>query len=591
MKTNRLIWAATLLAAVLITVIACRKGVDSSSGPKTPPDEQVEASLEGRVLDENGFPVKEAAVTSGSATTTTDIDGVFRFTNIRLSTRFGFVKVTKPGYFTGSRSILTNAHSQNFVEIHLLPRELKGSFTAASGGAITVEGGNTVSFGAGAVMNAGNGAVYSGNVHVYATYLDPTASDLPGKMPGDLRGIRASGQETGLQSFGMMAVDLEGDGGEKLQLAAGKTATVRIAIPASLQSTAPANIPLWHFDDSTGKWIEEGTSVRQGNYYVGQVGHFSFWNWDLAMALVGIKARVVDQHGNPLVYKIVQLSSPAYGTREGVTDTSGFLQGWLPKDQTFVLKVLDGCRNVLHTQNVGPTVGDLDLGTLSVTLNTAPLTLSGTVVNCFGKPVVNGHVIAMIEGLPFHAAVTNGSFTMNVSRCSSAQTKAMLTAIDFDADQQGSAVPVYVGTGVADAGELSACGQVLDQYITFTLKGLDFYLMSPRDTVLVSPSYELPQYGTITDIEMLSRRIRPVVNAILMLSELHGTGDVTVAEIDLVAMNGVYYSEGTPACTITRYGGIGEYIEGTFSGMVKPQGVTNAEPVPVTGSFRIKRVY
>jgi len=590
MKTNRLILAATLLAAALITVMACRKDAGSSSGSKTPPDEQVEASLEGRVLDENGFPVKEAAVTSGSATTTTDIDGIFRFTNIPLSTRFGFVKVTKQGYFTGSRSILTNAHSQNFVEIHLLPRELKGSFTAASGGSITVEGGNTVSFGAGAVMNAGNGVAYSGNVHVYATYLDPTAADLPGKMPGDLRGIRGSGEETGLQSFGMMAVELEGDGGEKLQLAAGKTATVRIALPASLQSTAPASIPLWHFDDSTGKWIEEGTAVRQGNYYVGQVAHFTFWNCDQPLALVGFKARVMDQQGNPLIYKFVQFSSPKYGTREGVTDTAGFVQGWLPKDEAFVLKVLDGCRNVLYTQNVGPSAGDLDLGTLSVTLNTAPLTLSGKVVNCFGKPVANGHVIAMIEGLPFHATVTDGSFTMNVSRCSSTQTKAMLTAIDFDADQQGSAVPLYVGAGTADAGELSACGQVLDQYITFNLKGLDFYLMSPRDTVLVTPPYELSQYGTITDIEMLSRRIRPPVNAILMLSELHGTGDVTMAEMDFVALNGVYYAEGT-SCTVTTYGGIGQYIEGTFSGMVKQQNTANAEPVPVTGSFRIKRVY
>lgn len=64
-----------------------------------------------------------------------------------------------------------------------------------------------------------------------------------------------------------------------------------------------------------------------------------------------------------------------------------------------------------------------------------------------------------------------------------------------------------------------------------------------------------------------------------------------MAEIDIVAMNGIYYSDGNPACTITRYGGIGEYIEGTFSGMVKPQNVANAESVPVTGSFRIKRVY
>jgi hypothetical protein len=61
--------------------------------------------------------------------------------------------------------------------------------------------------------------------------------------------------------------------------------------------------------------------------------------------------------------------------------------------------------------------------------------------------------------------------------------------------------------------------------------------------------------------------------------------------IDRIALNGICYREGDPACNIAAYGATGGYIEGTFNGMVKLQHIANAEPVPVTGSFRIKRFY
>lgn len=43
-----------------------------------------------------------------------------------------------------------------------------------------------------------------------------------------------------LKSFGMMAVELESPSGEKLQIAKDNTAKLTIAIPASLQSSAPS---------------------------------------------------------------------------------------------------------------------------------------------------------------------------------------------------------------------------------------------------------------------------------------------------------------------------------------------------------------
>src|ERR1700742_2255235 len=118
-------------------------------------------------------------------------------------------------------------------------------------------------------------------------------------MPGDLRGIGSDGNETALQSFGMMDVEMVDDAGNKLQIASGQQASLTFSIPDTLLSLAPATIPLWYFNDSSGRWIQQGSAVKQGNTYVGQVGHFTYWNCDAPMGTVNFKVHVIDQFGNP----------------------------------------------------------------------------------------------------------------------------------------------------------------------------------------------------------------------------------------------------------------------------------------------------
>ena len=90
----------TLLAAVAITWHSCQKSDSLPTPPKTDPlKETVTASINGRVLDENNKPVKDALVKSGSSTTNTDINGVFRFSNIQLRKNAGFVQVEKNWLF------------------------------------------------------------------------------------------------------------------------------------------------------------------------------------------------------------------------------------------------------------------------------------------------------------------------------------------------------------------------------------------------------------------------------------------------------------------------------------------------------------
>ena len=581
MKKTLFTLCLTLLVASLIVFIACSKNSGSNTGSTNsnniPPDQMVTASLQGRVVDESGLPVQGAAVSSGTATTTTDVNGVFTFTSINMSSRFGYVKVVKQGYFTGSRSIITNPAASNYVSIQLMPRTATGTFPAATGGKIVVQTGDTAAFSGSSVVNAATNAAYTGTVHVFTTYLDPTDPNLYKYMPGDLRGIGTDGNETALQSFGMMLVELEDDAGNKLQIASGQQATLSWAIPASLQATAPATIPLWYFNDSTGKWIQQGTAIRQGNSYTGQVSHFSYWNCDAPVGTVNFKVHLKDQHGNPLAYTYVLFQSQTLGTRGGYTDSSGFAQGMIPKGLSLVMQVVSPCGSLLGGVNVGPALTDQDLGTVTVTIDHAELTLTGTVVDCNNTAVDSGFVNATVDGLNYRASVSKGVFTLPVSRCFISTVSVQLLAMDLSTGQQSPVATVSADTGTVNAGQLTACsGSIPAQYVNFTLASVPYALATPNNTV----GYNFDSYSSFSNISGQSSSTLIDIR----ISQLTATGTYTNDSIYISAPTGYY--TGLATSTITAFGPIDAYIQGTFTGLVATYG---GQPQTVSGNFYVQR--
>ncbi len=586
MRNYRLTLIFILLAAVSAAIYSCNKYKDDTVPPsgELPEDKTVTASVQGRVLDENGLPVQGAAVTSGTASTTTDENGVFQFNDISMSSRFGYVKVVKQGYFTGSRSILTAAASSNFISITLIPRTSKGTFSASSGGNVVVETGDTVAFDASSVVNAATNAPYTGTVHVYAAYLDPSGKDRAEHMPGDLRGIDTSGKETMLQSFGMMVVELQGDGGEKLQIAAGKQAYISMKIPDVLKATAPAVIPLWYFNDTTGRWIEQGMASRQGDQYCGHTSHFTWWNFDAPTGAVNLKLRLKDQHGNPLTYMRVQLTSPTYGTTSGYTDATGFVSGLIPKGQMLKLEVISNCGNVLSGANVGPALADQDLGTITVSSDIGSLTLSGKVVDCSGTAVDSGFVGVVVDGLNYRGAVRKGAFSVSVTRCVVSTTTVKLVAGDYKTLQQGSITSLSADTGNTDAGQLTACGTVFDQFISITVDGKTYMVSAPPDSVnyYVSGTYSYfwATFKNGSAGNMIGFRI----------NSLSGTGPYSTGRLYLNTPNRAFYQgNNNVQCTVSQFGNINEFITGTLSGTVVDSSNQAWPSYPMTGSFKVKR--
>ena len=211
-----------------------RKKVDIENPPPPSGPEQpftVKANFAGRVFDALHKPVSGARVTIGSSFVLTSINGNFEVSQVDVTNTAACVK--------------------------MIPAVISGSFNAPQGGTLTFSGAS-VDFPANAIIGKTDSLPYTGTVDVKTYVFNPAASGFEDRMPGTLRGITTNNEQRALQSFSMLAVELSGAGNKSLQLAAGKKATLHFPIPAELVGKAPANIPLWYFDENTGLWKEEG---------------------------------------------------------------------------------------------------------------------------------------------------------------------------------------------------------------------------------------------------------------------------------------------------------------------------------------------
>ena len=573
------------LLAVLAFAGNCRKSELSFETGGNNGGAQVGLSISGRVLDKNNVPVNQAEVKAGNATARTDINGYFKIDNAKLSKNAAYVTVDKSGYFQGSRTFIAHEGVINYVNIRLIDKESTGSFTAAGGGTVNLTTGGSIAFQPNSVVDAGNNNAYTGTVTVSAFFIDPSQNDFLTIMPGDLRGITTGGEERGLQSFGMMAVELTGASGQKLQLASGKPATINFAIPAALLSSAPASIPLWFFDETTGLWKEEGTATKQGSTYVGTVKHFSFWNCDAPFPLVNFEATVKDQNGYPVPNATVTIKKVDNSSMAAaLTDELGRVSGLIPANAALVITVTDRCKNVLFTQNIGPYSSNVNYGTITVNMQPdAHIIISGTAVNCNGNPVTNGFVNITLEGNNYRSNLANGNFTISILRCNANPAQAQLFAEDAITGQQGSITNITVTSGTANAGQLTACGTTTDQFINYTLNGVNNSLTTPDDSFYWD-------YSDSTGVQHNSMAgSKPGQNIYLYMFYKGGTvAGVFSSEMHIgVGGNNSDYQGSGINLNVTQYGNIGQFITGTFSGNVSL--INGGSPVPVAGSFKVRR--
>ena len=478
MRTN-LVSACVLCLAALLSWGGCEadelttvtEGTVTLPGVTNP----VTVTLYGRLTDTDGAPVADATVRAGDRMTQTDPEGLWRLVDARVSGTAGTVVFAHAGYVTGSRTLYAREGKTYEVDVELLSRASPYRVPAAAGGTVEIGGtGARIEFPAAAFARA-DGSAVTGEVAVVAHYLDAGEESTYRRMPGDLRGAPAdSGAVVALTSYGMLAVELRDATGAAVVLADGKRATLRVPIPVEARATAPARMPLWYYDEARALWVEDGFAERRGDNYIGEVAHFTFWNFDIAAPVVRLCGRIAfaDSLGTPQTTPLrLYIGSATWGSRGGYVDATGEFCGFVPAGERLVLTAYGGgCPQPIYSMAVGPLSNDETLADIMVAPMVARLVTVIGQASCNGV-IVEAGAARITQPGTFQNTVlldAGGRFAATIVTCGT--DSITVEVIDHGSASTSGGVK-YALTDTVDVGVIDACVQPFTDFFRLTIDG------------------------------------------------------------------------------------------------------------------------
>ena len=581
----------SIITACLLLLSACKKS-ENLQNPGNQPD-LVRGAFSGFVYDQSNHPLSGVSVTIAGILVNSDANGFFQVNDVSVIGQYAVIEFEKNGYFTSYKTVMAQEGKTVFTKIRLITKQSAGIISGSTGGSVSLANGLSITLNANSIVQVANNAAYTGDVHMFVHWLNPDNPEMPMIMPGDLRGVNLQGAIKGLTTFGMVAVEMNGSGGELLQIAPGQSALLKMPIPSSLLSTAPTSMPIWSFNSTNGLWKEEGMASKTGNNYEANVSHFSFWNLDMPGEYVEFECTLIDTAFGPIHNALVKISSstnPATAAY-AYSNQFGFVHGWVPANASLRLEVLGDvtCNFSYYTQNFSTTTTPVNLGSVPV-IGISMATIRGTVVDCQGNPVSQAsllilpppYYIPLLKRIPVSA---NGTFdfTIPAPLCSSGPLR--IIAEDFDSNSFSDTNYVQLTQGINQIGQVSACGNVLQEYFNCTINGQPYYSTKSYEKPLIS--FGMNNLTNIYSSLTLDSLMFYTVN-------FSRTGIMPNAPIPLIyfssSITDVMYANPYPSqyIQINEWASqIGQYCSGSFSGNLS-NGTTN---YTISFSFRLKRSY
>ncbi|HEX8562034.1 MAG TPA: carboxypeptidase-like regulatory domain-containing protein [Flavobacterium sp.] len=567
-------------AAVILLLSGCNPEDDNNNNNGSSGSDfienfgsEVQRDFIGQIVDTNNQPIQNATVKVGSSTAQTDSNGIFIIKDAQVYEQFAYIKATKAGFIDGSRSMVPTA-GKNKVKIMLLSSAPTATVSSGSASEVSIYSGTKVIFDG--AFEDENGNEYTGDVNVSMFYLNPSNENIGSLMPGMLYAETGAGEEAALQTFGMLHVELRGTGGQKLQIADGHTAEITMRIDDDQLATAPSTIPLWHFDEAAGYWKEDGIATKEGNFYVGEVSHFSWWNCDAPFPTVSLQVTVVDSDGNPVANALVTLefAGSNYAT-SGYSNTDGSISGLIPANQTLTMTVFDDCGGIVSTSTIGPFATDTVLPATMLASAVETVQIEGTLLQCDYTNVANGYVALNYSGQYSYAPVTNGSFSFSTLVCDTADTFT-LQGFDYDNLQQTDSVAYTYTVPLTNVGNLVVC-TAIDEFITYQIDTDPAVILLQEINGGIEGNMYFQAYGFNGNQSGLS-----------IYGQITTPGFYTTANLSIEG-NGIYISSAIPndvVFTVTSLGNVGDYIDITFNGTYTDDGVHT-----INGTAHVIRTY
>lgn len=536
----------------------------------------------GQVVDINNSPVVGATVTIGISQAQTDENGVFILNSAEVNERFAYITAKKAGFIDGSRAMVPST-GKNKLKIMLLPATSIATISSGQTSEVVLPSGTKVVFDG--RFQDSNGNNYSGNVNVSMFHLLPSDENISSLMPGMLYGKGEDGEEKSLQTFGMLNVELRGESGQKLQLATGHKAKVEMEIDLEQLASAPATIPLWHFDDVYGYWIQEGQATKVGNVYKGEVSHFSWWNCDVFESTINIQITIVDSNQLPISSANVVLTTTSGITGSGLTNEDGQISGPIPINQNIIIEIYDICNNLIYSSIIGPFSTDTVITITIPIASEISKNINGLLTDCNGQSVQNGYVMLTYDDQHLFSPVSNGEFNFQLITCPEANL-FKIVGVDYSNLQYTGELTYTFSAENVKIGRIPACNSI-DEFISFSVN-------QQPSTILVSPFSNVwwyPNVGFDADFIVSKNQPNSGVPAFQMaLMDVFVIGTPTnKASLHAWYFNGndtvisaLQFGLNTPQITVNKYDPPGGYVDFTFT-------ATAGNGSTITGNGHVKR--
>jgi hypothetical protein len=581
------------IACLLMLLVSCRKEkhINDVTFHDTPPIILVETSFRGKVIDESGAPVSGANVFIYNSVTSTDAKGNFNFNKIKAAKGSALVRVEKPGFFASCAMGSSVSGAKQFVKVTMLEKGAAQILSADAGATLTWPDGSKVTIKPQSVRyKNGSNAAYSGQMKVFAKWIDPSDSNLGAKMPGALMAIDKEGKQKVLSTYGMIALDLESADGQALEIMDGQTADLELPIPAVLQDEAPAEAPLWAFDLELERWYFQTTVCIKndgGNAYNCDVPGTGYWNVDVALEPITLSGTVFQSDSTPAYYtKVIVEDLTNNFTYWGYTAINGFFSGSIPKDVPLKITIEDLCGNVLYTQEIGPYAVDTDLGNiyLNASIDDYLVHFSGQLQDCNGLPIPLGQIAVVYPGRTrFFVSDANGVVDFNLGLHCVEYPELQVTGYDLEHFFATPTVLV-VDNLTVDLGTMLTC-IVPEEY---------FKINTPLGSMSLTPTRFFKE--TNSNANWMNLEGRTIGgNIFLELRDYHGVGQYTdvayFSTNDWVELPDYIKTAGLPPnVTANVLTDDGQYIIGVVSGTIY-NNYDPSQPISMNGEFKIKKEY
>lgn len=581
-------YLSLLLLIVLLVFASCRKdhfneGFDLPQFPN--PEITFDGSVSGVVVDESGAPLSDVSLYLSNEQTFSDVNGHFTFRNVVLKRKGSLIRASKNGYFYNSKFVGSSLNSMDFTRIQMMSKTLIGTFQTTDGGTFMTADGASVTFPPNAIKRQ-TGNSYEGTVNVFAKFIDPSAMDAGMVAPGDLRAYNTEDELVQLASFGMLAVELETNLGAKLNLIESEEAIIEIPVPDELLISAPSSIPLWHFNENSGYWMEEGNATIQGDKYVGSVNHFSFWNCDDPFEIVYVQGYVKNRGiGLGRMFVTVKiLSSGLVGYN--YTDEDGFFSGLMPKDELLEISIFNACRQEVYHEEIGPFSDDISLPDISINNDSKTIQIKAK-LTCDTDILTRAYLIVNHnDGQSLLEADENGKIDATVNIC----INTMVEIFAYDLETNAISEKIFInteGVDLIDLDNFEVCNGN-DEYI--------YYKIYDDELIIYNDVYALYDSGSSTTL-IRGESVIDSSSSLSLRFEGASPNSYTPSEMTVSGMGAattyalICYSPGGNSCNdieleITSFGGVGDFVIGSFSGSFKSN---QGSDIPIEGDFKVLR--